>query len=992
MSDMAAFLCRACGGSLELVDGKSLCRCKFCNTIQSVPLLDSAEKAELCARAETLRREYRYDKAIRLYEELIRLSPTDADLYWALTLCRYGVELSPDGSALLNRIQAHSVLSDKDYKLALKFADEEARAFMEQQAAQIDRIRREGAELAESGGECDIYLCAREADENGRRVMDSVIAAKLYSLLTAEGFRVFFAEKSLEDKSGGEWEPYIFAALRSAPVMIIVGTGAESFDDVWVRNAWSRFTELSGKTMIPALRDMPPSELPEELSKLQALDLSKLGAESDLLSAVKTRLGQPTASAAEPSDEENPLLRRAELFLEDGDFERAEEICAQLLSKEPNNARAYVIKLLAEYALPNENALDDMTENFTVSENYRLAMRYGSEPLRARLKEHSNRSLYKKFTARLESAADNERELLAAAADLRTLGNYSDAAKLAESAEKKAADLREQWEIKHRGGVYELAAKAVAESTDAAVLRSAEHSLRSLGNYKDAPALAEECAAKIAKLPAMQTVTFADDEPKQWKKYLPFAAGGAALLTAALIITISVNASGKTAPTGVISTSSTVSASTSDDAADQEKAEKYAKAAACLGDGNYSEAELIFTALGDYKDSAKMVNECKYQSAAELLENGEYDLAERAFERLGDYSDSRGYILQCRYQKAQFLLENGDTAAARTIFENLDGRWECEDFLKQIEYIEAERLLDAGKYKEARDAFEAIWQYSDSLQRFYESRYKYAAELFENGDYYTAAKEFHELIGYEDSEDQYRRARYYYGLKLEEDGDLKNSYIVLGTAVGYDDWAYQMTRVRNKYIRTKPFDFEFGRYYYTDDKHKSSLRWKVMDIQGDMAFIRADIIDYQPLDDNDPDCTWENGALREWLNGDFYESVFNDSEKAQIRTSVFETSSGDYNYIGTSGSGISDKIFLLNTAEAKRTSYYSDYFYGDIDKTYLSIYAQKKLPKDYGTLFCWGRDGPLIRFYDEQGNELPPDVDATSPNCVLIGMWIYIGD
>lgn len=991
MSDMAAFLCRACGGILELVDGKSLCRCKFCNTIQSVPLLDSAEKAELCARAETLRREYNYDKAIRLYEELIRLSPTDADVYWALTLCRYGVELSPDGSVLLNRIQAHSVLSDKDYKLALKFADEEAGAFMEQQAAQIDRIRREGAKLSESGGECDIYLCAREADENGRRVMDSVIAAKLYSLLTAEGFRVFFPEKSLEDKSGGEWEPYIFAALRSAPVMIIIGTGAESFDDVWVRNAWSRFIELSGKTIISALRDMPPSGLPEELSKIQALDLSKLGAESDLLSAVKTRLGQPTASAAELADEENPLLRRAKLFLEDGDFERAEEICAQLLSKEPNNARAYMIKLLAEYALPNENALDDMTDNFTISENYRLAMRYGSEALRARLKEHSNRSLYKKFTARLNDAADNERELLSAAYALRTLGNYSDAAKLAESAEKKAADLREKREIKHREGVYGIAAKMVSESTDIAVLRSAENSLRSLGNYKDAPALVEECAAKIAKLPAMSTVNITD-EPKQWKKYLPFAAGGAALLTAALIITLSVNVSVKSAPTDVISTQSADSVNATDNSMSQEKVEKYAKANTYLENGDYSEAELIFTALGDYKDSAKMVSKCKYQSAVKLLENGEYDLAERAFERLDGYSDSRGMIYQCRYQKAQQLLENGDTAAAKLIFEELDGRWECEDFIKQIEYIEAERLFDAGKYKEARDAFEAIWQYSDSLQRFYESRYKYAAELFENGDYDTSAKEFYELIGYEDSEDQCHRASYYYGLKLEEEGDLKNSYIVLGSAIGYEDWAYQMTRVRNKYIRTKPFDFGFGRYYDTDDKNKLSLCWEVMDIQGDMAFIRTAIIDYQPLDDNDPDCTWENSALREWLNGDFYEDVFNDSEKAQIRTSVFETSSGDYNYVGTSGSGISDKIFLLNTAEAKLTNYYSDYFYGDIDKTYLSIYAQKKLPENYGTLFCWGRDGPLIRFYDDRGNELPPDVDATSPNCVMIGMWIYIGD
>ncbi len=887
---------------LELVEGKSLCGCKFCGTIQSVPLLDSAEKAELCARAETLRREYRYDKAIALYEELIRLAPTDADLYWELTLCRYGAELSPDGSVSLNRIQAHSVLSDEDYKLALKFANEETREFMERRAEQIDRVRREGVELS-GGAEYDIYLCAREVDQNGRRVMDSVIAARLYSRLTAEGFRVFSPQKTLEDKSGGEWEPYIFAALTSARVMIVVGTSAESFEDVWVRNAWSRFSELSGKTIIPALSDMPPSELPEELSKLQALDMSRLGAESDLISAIKAVTGEMTVAVRNVRGdiENDPLIRRAE------------DICAQLLSKSPNNAGAYVIRLLAEYKLANENALDDMTENFAVSENYRLAMHYGSEPLRARLKERSNRLLYRKFTARLNNVGDNERELSAAAADLRTLGNYADAAELAERAEKEIDELREKSEIKRRDGVYELAAKAVSESVDAAILRSAEHSLRSLGDYKDAPALAEKCAARIAELPAMPTVTFTDDEPRTWKNYLPFAAGGAALLAAVVTVIVSVNVHRKPAPVVEVSTQSTVSVS-STDTLSREKDEKYNKANIFLESGDYAEAELIFTALGDYKNSAEMVSKCKYRSAADMLEKGEYDMAERAFERLGDYSDSRGMLLQCRYQKTQQLLENGE--------------------------------------------------------------------------YYTASSEFYELIGYEDSENQYRRACYYHGLELEENGKLEKACLYLKIAKGYEDASDQLTRVRNKYIRTKPFNFEFGRYYDYNEKYISALRWKVMDIQGDMAFVRTNIIDYQPFDDNDPDCTWENSALREWLNGDFYEYAFNDNEKAQIRTSVFETVSGDYNYIGTSSSGIFDKAFLLNTSEAKSTPYYGDI----LDKTYLSIYAQKKLPENYGQLFCWGRDRPLTQFYDERGNELSLNVDTTIQNCVIIAMWIYIGD
>lgn len=92
-------------------------------------------------------------------------------------------------------------------------------------------------------------------------------------------------------------------------------------------------------------------------------------------------------------------------------------------------------------------------------------------------------------------------------------------------------------------------------------------------------------------------------------------------------------------------------------------------------------------------------------------------------------------------------------------------------------------------------------------------------------------------------------------------------------------------------------------------------------------------------------------------------------------------------YVSTSGSGISDKVVLLNTDEAENT-----YLYGDLDKNNLSIYAHGNLPKDYETLFCWGRDRPLTNFYDERGNELPSNIDTSTENCVMITMWIYIGD
>lgn len=986
---MAAFLCRVCGGALELVSGRSLCRCPYCGTMQSVPLLDSEEKAELCRRAEQLRREFRYDKAMALYERLIQLSPTDADLYWALTLCRYGAELSSDGSVLLNRICAHSVLSDEDYKLALKFADDEARAVMARQAEQIDIARRSGLELT-GNAEYDVYLCAREADENGRRVMDSVIAAELYTRLCAEGFKVFFPQKSLEDKSGGEWEPHIFAALSSAEVMVVIGTSAESFDEVWVRNAWSRFSKI----IIPVVRDMSPSELPDELAGLQVLDMSRLGAENDLVSAIKALTGKKS-EAFEMTDSDEPMIRRAALFLEDGDFGKAEEIAAKLLSKSPNKAEAYVIKLLAEYRLSNENALDGITEGFSDSENYRLAMLYGSEPLRHRLKEHHNRAIYAKLTARLTDAeeSDNITETLAAAAELETLGDFLDAAELAENAKLKVADMRE----KHRSDMYEKAVKTISESRDAFELSSAEHSLRSLGEYKDAPALAKKCAAKIAGLStAIDSGLYSDDrtvndKPRNHlKKYLPFAAAGAGAVVLAVVaaVIVSANLTRKPAATSKIPPQTEIPLQTEisqNVPSNDEQAEKYAKACAELKEGNYNEAELLFTVLGDYKDSAKKLNECKYQSAAALLESGEFDMAQRAFERLEKYSNSDEMVLQCKYQKAQRLLENGDINSARALFNELNGKWESENFIKRIDYIAAEKLLNSGDLEAAEKAFKALGSYSDSAERVKEARYRSAAKLMANSEYQAAADEFAELGSYSDSSTQYCRAYYNIGLELAAQNKYREAISAFEEAGSYSDAAQQMTKVRNNWIKyaydTKYSYFEFGFYHnHSYNDNGKPIEWRVLTIENDMALVYAvSAIDYLQFDSTDPDCTWQNSSLRHWLNGSFYETFFTASEKAQIRTSIFETASGNLNYIGTSGSGISDKIFLLNTEEAKKTPW----VYGWLAKYMITVYAQKKLPEDYGALFNWGRDKPLC-----------PDgsVDATSFHCVSPAMWLYIGD
>ena len=139
-----------------------------------------------------------------------------------------------------------------------------------------------------------------------------MLANDLYHQLTQEGFKVFFSRITLEDKLGTAYEPYIFAALNSAKAMVVIGTRPEYFNAVWVRNEWSRYLSLisSGarKTLIPAYRDMDPSDLPEEFSHLQAQDMSKLGFMQDLIrgmsgGCVSTDAPQPTAKGTPAADQ-----------------------------------------------------------------------------------------------------------------------------------------------------------------------------------------------------------------------------------------------------------------------------------------------------------------------------------------------------------------------------------------------------------------------------------------------------------------------------------------------------------------------------------------------------------------------------------------------------------------------------------------------------------------------------------------------------------------
>jgi tetratricopeptide (TPR) repeat protein len=390
---MAIFKCKMCGGTMEINNNETVATCDYCGVQQTLPKLDDEKRANLYDRANHFRRNNEFDKAMGIYEQILNEDKTDSEAYWSLVLCRYGIEYVEDPAShkrvpTVNRAQFTSIFDDADYKSALEYADSLQKTIYEDEAKAINEIQKGILAISQKEEPFDVFICYKESDNNGRRTPDSVLANDLYHQLAQEGFKVFFSRITLEDKLGSAYEPYIFAALNSAKVMVVLGTKPEYFNAVWVKNEWSRYLALvknsNGKKMlIPAYKDMDPYDLPEEFSHLQAQDMSKLGFMQDLIRGIKkiTQDDEPKTTVIKETvvtggnANVDSLLKRVFIFLEDKDWNSANEYCEKVLDIDPENAQAYLGKLMSELRVSNRNSLKNVANPFDDRNNYQKVMR-----------------------------------------------------------------------------------------------------------------------------------------------------------------------------------------------------------------------------------------------------------------------------------------------------------------------------------------------------------------------------------------------------------------------------------------------------------------------------------------------------------------------------------------------------------------------------------------------------------------------------------------
>lgn len=382
---MGGLKCKMCGSNLDIEDSITVCKCEKCGTSQTVPDIEDDKELKLFERAGRLRFNCDFDKAAGIYNTITDSYPEEAEGYWGLILCKYGIEYADNASGkkvpVCHRISYDSVMDDEDFELVMENSDSESRAIFREEAKIIEENRKKYIQIAESEQPYDIYISYRAKDDNGDKTAVSEIAGHLYNKLTSARYRVFLSEAALKGKKQSDCEPYIYSALNSANVMLALGTSYDDYNNVWVKNEWNRYLEIAeknkNKCLIPCYKDVDEYDIPKEFAGLKVCQLGNDDTFNNIMAEIanvvkQESVNQPEPEKAEPAEEIeleeieiiepvdiNKLLDEGFSAISDKNWKKANKLFFHILDEEPDNSKAYWGQLLVQQECTNAREMAD---------------------------------------------------------------------------------------------------------------------------------------------------------------------------------------------------------------------------------------------------------------------------------------------------------------------------------------------------------------------------------------------------------------------------------------------------------------------------------------------------------------------------------------------------------------------------------------------------------------------------------------------------------
>ena len=331
---MASFKCKVCSGTLTIEnDGNGSAICDYCGTHQIIPAIRDNRVVDLFSRANKLRMDREYVYATSIYESIVAEYPKEAEAYWGICLCKYGVEYLDSYGISYNKIFCHiirdnSIFEDADYQNAILFSGSVQKEMYKNEAEQINNFQNTIKISNDNSLNTDIYVCCFENDTNLR------IVEEIYRELSQKGYIVYREIVRDYDDINSDKLVLSFQALKTSKTIIIVSDNAETFSNSIIRSKWEYFQKkkIEISNIICCINKSNIIELPNALKGIASvLDISQNGYIQDLLYGL-SKLNNNVSVETDTETEHltNLMLESTEKCISDSNWKKAKEFINKL--------------------------------------------------------------------------------------------------------------------------------------------------------------------------------------------------------------------------------------------------------------------------------------------------------------------------------------------------------------------------------------------------------------------------------------------------------------------------------------------------------------------------------------------------------------------------------------------------------------------------------------------------------------------------------------
>ena len=337
MAQLRQKICITCGAELQLEHDNSYI-CPACGNhydmSECAGLIDDLRDAQVSRLSLDFEKAEIYCEKLLDKDEYKNDDDALSSIYWELLLCEQRVIFEGSG---VNKQDDEQVdiatntfpsfydivatdIDDSKYGAAvIKHATAAGSSRLATYESLIEKMvmsKRTYRKIKKTTEPFDIFICFKKTAPDKSLTKDCQVATEIYNRLD-DDYNVFFSERTLHQLAVGDYEPNIYHALYTAPVMILCCSKREYLTSPWVRNEWNRFIDMSRKTsqvkrIIPVFIDgFSPEDLPDNLRKYQGIKDGR-ALLSDVSNAVK-KIIKPTDKSAEIDAIKAKLSQLAEI-------------------------------------------------------------------------------------------------------------------------------------------------------------------------------------------------------------------------------------------------------------------------------------------------------------------------------------------------------------------------------------------------------------------------------------------------------------------------------------------------------------------------------------------------------------------------------------------------------------------------------------------------------------------------------------------------------